>query len=283
MKSIALYFNRGCPFTTGHYLERAAQELGVAVFSEDRIGEAPSDTPLIRIDDSEYWRRREEKVLAFPRRAFWAIDTHVAFERIVEIALRYPLVFTAQRYGAEGLRQRGIAARWLPLAAARVHLLSNEEQTRDIDVAFVGHARTAERHRLLALVEAAFDSFTFDDSGDPGKIVELYSRAKVVINDSIAGDVNMRIFEAAAAGAVPVTNRIAADQWEGLNLERVEYDTPPDALDKIEEVLADDALRENVQKRNSSVIRRRHLYVHRLETIRDALMSLQLCDKGGKT
>lgn len=268
---ICLVFDRGCPFTTGIYLERAARRMAMKGSAPDPSSLPSPASSLIMIDDSSPWSRRKQWINESPNRAFWAIDTHVAYDRVLAIARHFPIVFAAQRDGAERLKSEGVNAHWLPLAADEEHLQAGDRPDRDIDVAFVGHARTPERRELLNLVAAAFDSFVFDSSGDPRKIIELYGRAKVVINHSIKDDVNMRIFEAAACGAVPVTNRIRPSQWDGLDLKHVDYDGPADALDKIETVLADDALRESLRRHNLDVVGARHLYEHRLHAILRAL------------
>ena len=49
--------------------------------------------------------------------AWWAIDTHLDFDRCLRRAQGADLVFAAQRSGAERLRRAGIdSAMWLPLA-----------------------------------------------------------------------------------------------------------------------------------------------------------------------
>jgi len=269
-RKVCLVFDRSCPFTTGMYLERAAILGGLEVSAKLQAGD-DRKTPVMMVDDSSPWTPEKEWVEGFPSRAFWAIDTHTAYDRCLAIAGHFPLVFAAQRDGAERLKSDGVNAHWLPLAADEEQLQAGERADRNVDVAFVGNARTPERRALLRLVGAAFDSFAFDNSEDPAKIVELYGRAKIVINHSIKDDVNMRIFEAAACGAVPVTNVIPPAQWKGLDLKHVGYDDPGDALDKIETVLTDDALRESIRTHNMDVVRARHLYEQRLNAILHAL------------
>ena len=282
MRSVLLYFNGQCPVTTGWHLVSAARREGVRVRFSSDLHQAPRDTPVVRIDDSEHWSAHEEAVLAFPFRAFWAIDTHVAFERVKEIAVHYPVVFAAQADGAEALRPQGVSAQWLPLAAAQEHLVARPQSERPIDIAFVGNPNARGRPELLRLVEAAFDAVVVDQSMDTAKIRELYGAAKVVINRSVAGDLNMRLFEAAAAGAVPVTDALPPGQWQRVDLKRVEYDSPMQAVDRIEALLNDEALRERIRRHNQAVIRDRNLYAHRLRTILNALSRTDQQKEGGK-
>src|SRR5262245_20401338 len=111
-----LFDNRARPETTGGYCFRALQELvqvqHFATYGRQQIPNSGFDLYL-RIDDG--------MEAALPAdlhpSAFWAIDTHLGFDRCLAQARTCDLVFAAQRDGAEALRQAGIrSATWLPLA-----------------------------------------------------------------------------------------------------------------------------------------------------------------------
>lgn len=287
MDEIVLLFDRSCLYTTGHYIERAARKRGLNI--SPRFMEIPEhpgrvseiiqfrndDTPLIKIDDSTHWSQDDRIIEAWPRRCFWAIDTHTAWERCLEIARHFPLVYAAQHDGTEALRAEGINAHWLPVAAEPDGHHRDRGVERDIDVAFVGNQLSEARREVLRLVDAAFDNFALDNSGDPERISELYSRAKVVINHSIRNDVNMRIFEAASCGAMVVTNRIDLSQWADLDLTLSVYDKPDGVVSAIQAVLDyTDGWPRDAARRNQQIIAERHTYAHRLETMLAGLAEL---------
>ena len=273
MQPLILDFDRNSPVTTGRYLARAADALGIDALAPSPSHPADPSASLVKIDDSRWWSSDDEPLLAHPNRAFWAIDTHTAFDRVLEIARRFSVVFAAQRDGVEALRNQGVPAQHLPLAAEPDGCHRDRAVVRDLDVAFVGRVAHPERAKLLRLVEARFDSVALDSSQDPERIGALYSRARVVVNHAIANDVNMRLFEAASAGGVPVTSALPPAQWEGIDLMRVEYAIPADALACIQRVLDDPELESRIRDHNRTAIRTGHTYVHRLRTILEALPS----------
>ena len=104
------------PETAGVYCHRALERLvEVEHFQPhelDRIPRTGFDLYL-NIDDG---LRYHLPTHCRPS-AFWAIDTHLDFDRCREKAPRFDLVFAAQRDGVELLRGIGVrSASWLPLA-----------------------------------------------------------------------------------------------------------------------------------------------------------------------
>ena len=104
------------PETAGVYCRRALEKL-VAVehfqlHEMDRVPRQGFDLYL-NIDDGLRYRLPAELRPC----AFWAIDTHLTFDRCREKAPGFDVVFAAQRDGVELLRGIGVSsASWLPLA-----------------------------------------------------------------------------------------------------------------------------------------------------------------------
>jgi len=123
MTKIAIIFDdRTRPETTGVYCRRALASLAdVVFFHPDDLAGVPRtgfDLYLVIDDGHGYPLRADLHPLVY-----WAIDTHIGFERSARRAGQADCVFAAQRDGAERLRQAGIdTARWLPLACdAEMH------------------------------------------------------------------------------------------------------------------------------------------------------------------
>ena len=164
-EELVLLFDRACPYTTGVYIERAAKKKGMRVNPVPFAGGMPVGEYLatcIVVDDGSPWDEGMAQCEKFAHRCFWAIDTHVAFERILEIARHFPLVYAAQHDGTEALRAEGVNAHWLPVAAEPEGWHRDLGVERDIDVAFVGNIRTPARQELMRLVDAAFDRFVVE-------------------------------------------------------------------------------------------------------------------------
>jgi hypothetical protein len=201
ISQVALLFDhQPRPETTGGYCLRALEELvRVQHFvSYDRQQLTTSGFDLyLRIDDG--------MDAALPAdlhpSAFWAIDTHVDFDRCLAQARTCDLVFAAQRDGAEALRQAGIrSATWLPLACdPAIH--RKHDLPKQYDFSFVGNLFPGPRADLLdrlrhRLARHFIGNCYFEE------MACAYSTSHTVFNRSIRNDVNMRVFEALACGSL---------------------------------------------------------------------------------
>src|SRR5689334_7442704 len=119
MPRVALLFdNSQRPETTGLYVRRAMGQLcEVEHFLPTEFealgrGDHGRFDLYLAVDDGlDYRLPRALRPLAF-----WAIDTHVSFARVLMKAECCDQVFAAQKDGAERLRRGGIdSALWLPL------------------------------------------------------------------------------------------------------------------------------------------------------------------------
>src|SRR5579884_3785572 len=114
MPRVAIIFdNRERPETTGGYCLRALGEMvEVGHFLPGAWERVPRGFDFyLNIDDGGAYRLPPD----LHPSGWWAIDTHLDFERCLTKAHDFDLVFAAQRDGAERLRDEGISAAWLPL------------------------------------------------------------------------------------------------------------------------------------------------------------------------
>jgi hypothetical protein len=98
---------------------------------------------------------------------------------------------------------------------------------------------------------------------------QVYSSSKIVFNKSIGGDVNMRVFEALAAGALLITDRIGngLDHLLTEGVHYVGYDTVEEAVEQIDRYLADEPARARIADAGQALLQTRHTYDVRLERI----------------
>ena len=207
--------------------------------------------------------------------AWYAIDTHIHPDLHVRTARLFDITFLAQREFLPLFA--GAEAYWLPLAADP-RLYSGEQPERDWDVAYVGSDNRAlhpERARLLDAIRARYSS-VFLGRADPARIGEIYARAKIVFNKSARNDVNMRYFEAMAAGAVLITDRTSGNGVEDLfspGKDFVEYDDEAGLLAAIDRLLADDSERARLGQHGRETVLSRHTYAQRAEQIVNVLLA----------
>ncbi len=252
------------PDTTGGYCLRALEAVSDPVYlAPERLADAPSDCALyLCIDDGLDF--------AFPQRlhpsAFWAIDTHLNFPRALSRARQFDVVFAAQKEGAARLLDSGIGnCEWLPLACdPEIH--RRLEVEKEYDVAFVGHVFPGARQELLEQVQRRFPR-CFIGQAPHTEMAQIYSRARIAINCSLANDLNMRVFEAMSCGAMLITNRLTANGQEELFRDRVhlvKYETVEEALDLIDHYLRHEDDRHRIAEAGHQEAVTKHTYRQRM-------------------
>ena len=263
--TLALIFDKTRPDTTGVYVERALRSLGVAVdhwWLRD-AARIPAGCELyLRVDHGDDYG------VELPARlrpaVFYAIDTHLAhsWRKIRRMARRYDAVFCCHREGA----RRIPGAEWLPVACDR-EWHGQIVGSPVWDVAFAGTDGGVPRKFYLQALRERYPN-SFIGRADHTRLASIYSCCQIGFNYSIANDVNMRIFEILAAGALLVTNALAGDDLHRLGLEDREhlalYRSPRGLFDVIEHFLAHPDERERIARAGHALVMARHTYAHRM-------------------
>jgi GT2 family glycosyltransferase/tetratricopeptide (TPR) repeat protein/SAM-dependent methyltransferase len=270
-----IYNDRARPETTGGYCLQAARAIA------DAIHIYPDEADRVRPGEFDLFVRVDDGLdTPIPRAlrplVWWAIDTHLDFDRCLAQAAAADLTFAAQRPGAAALARAGVAnARWLPLACdPAVH--RRHDVPKAHDVCFVGNVPPGPRADLLGLIcRRCPGHFVgqayFDD------MARAYSAARIVFNRSVRDDLNMRVFEALACGSLLLTNDLPdsgqADLFrDGVHL--ATYRDPDELLDKLAFYLARPEPRSRVEEAGRQAVTERHTYRHRMETILTAAEAL---------
>ena len=212
-------------------------------------------------------------MVAWPERLrpsiFYAIDTHLqhSWRKIRRMAPRYDLVCCAQASAASQLRN----GEWLPLACdSELHAAAQASPMWD--VAFVGTDGGAPRKFLLQALRERYPN-NFIGTANFQEMASIYSRARVGFNYSIGQDVNMRIFEVMATGALLITNALSHDALTRLGFEDRRhlalYHRPAELFDVIETYLQDAPLRERIARAGHALVLERHTYRHRMQQLID--------------
>ena len=223
------------------------------------------------------------------RTAWWAIDSHLHARDEggwhFAYAPRFDLVLVAQKDHVGDYRARGCRAEWLPLACdPGVHHRFGPETGRDLDLVFVGNVLPihARRRRLLDRLRARF-ALVERQGVWREDMARLFARAKIVFNCSLAGDLNMRVFEGLASGALLLTDRVenGLATLFGPDEHLALYDD--DSLEReVERWLANRALREQVAARGQALVLRHHTYLHRMRELVRLAMAVPTARRGAR-
>lgn len=267
MTRLALIFDKVRGDTLGVYFERAAQQLGIPAthfWMRDAEAIPPGYDLYLRIDHGEYSRDLPGRLSP---RIFYASDTHLpnSWRQIRRIAPRYDLLCCAHRDGAERLPN----AVWVPVGCD-VELHGRKPLDKWWDVAFVGTEGGVPRKFYLQALRERYPRH-FIGHAPHTELGAIYSRAKIGFNYSIRQDINMRMFEILAGGALLITNGLAHDDLARLGLREGEhlaiYRRPRELFERIEHYLEREREREDIALRGMQQVHQHHTYRHRLEQI----------------
>ncbi|MCF6287381.1 MAG: glycosyltransferase, partial [Candidatus Hydrogenedentes bacterium] len=207
--------------------------------------------------------------LALPKAA-WFIDTHISTTHRIEIARHFDFVYLAQRGQIQEFLDAGIKhVRWMPLGCSP-ELHTAKRGALNYDVAFVGSVASTSgnnRQHFITRVKEAFPNH-FVEQCWPHEMAAAYTRSRIVVNRCLNNDVNMRVFEAMAAGALLIT-----DDADGLDelfengRDLIVYHNDDEAIALIEHYLADDEARERIARAGRERVLKEHTYACRIQTM----------------
>lgn len=165
---------------------------------------------------------------------------------------------------------------WSPLACDRNLHYQNLNNKRNYDISFIGQMGPAIsfRHKFLKKIYFS-DSLInikkkYANNISDKHMSKIYGRSKIVTNVSINNDINMRHYEAMAAGCLLLTNKIRNNGLETLfkeNIDYVTYKNKNDAINKINYYLNNPLIRRKIAKSGQQKVLNYHTYKHRLQRI----------------
>jgi GT2 family glycosyltransferase/tetratricopeptide (TPR) repeat protein/2-polyprenyl-3-methyl-5-hydroxy-6-metoxy-1,4-benzoquinol methylase len=272
-KRIAIVFDNTLrPETTGLYCRRALGELiEVEHLLPTELGRVEADRfeAFIYVDDGLAYDHPAHLRPA----AWWAIDTHLSFDRCLQRATQSDFVFAAQRDGAAMLQRSGVAATWLPLACDPI-LHRRQDVQKEFDWCFVGNLFPGRRLELTQQLQLQFPS-GFVGQRYFEQMAETYSASRLVFNQSIRNDVNMRVFEALASGSLLITNDLADNGLSELfanGTHLATYRSQEELFEKFQYFLDHPQEREQIASQGLSDVLAMHTYRHRMEVLLSALL-----------
>jgi len=212
---------------------------------------------------------QDSEALGVPRIAYF-IDTHFALDLRIALARNFDFTFLAQRTHVPAFVNAGIPnVAWLPLACSpELHNVGRLD--RVYDVAFVGAIPDDPKDRRRKLLDAVRRQFPNSTIGQfwPEEMARIYAQAKIVVNMCVDRDINMRVFEGLASGALLVTDE--ADGLEELFDDGTHlciYRKDEDLAGLIERYLNDDAARERIAGQGCALVYAQHTYQHRMRQL----------------
>lgn len=207
-------------------------------------------------------------------RVFYALDPHLNLLWQQGAATAFDLVLTTQKSALAAFRTAGRPAFWLPWAVD-LRQVYDHGLPRVHDIAFVGRSHPHFRAKRRVILHALRRRFSLVARGErpetevsPWEMGRLYSQARLVVNEAIHQEVNLRVFEALAAGACLLTEEVG-ENLQGLfraGEELITYGSD-DLVEKAAHYLEQTAAREALAARGQARVRREHQVVARAQQL----------------
>jgi tetratricopeptide (TPR) repeat protein len=195
------------------FLAPGAAEVDLAAVLTDL---PPGDRPDLLLVVERLGLRRlplNLENLKIPR-AFYALDPHLNLYWHQKYASAFDLIFTTQQTSLSALRGQGRPVYWLPWAV-NLGVVFDHSLPRPYEIAFVGRLNPQQRRKRHLILETLKSRFPVRIWGDrpenevnQQEMGRIYSQARLVVNESIQGEVNLRVFETLAAGALLLTEDV---------------------------------------------------------------------------
>ncbi len=196
--------------------------------------------------------------------ACYLIDSHIKLELHLDWAKHFDFVFIAQREYIQNFKDAGIQnVFWLPLGCD-IEIHSKLSDSKRHDISFIGSiSENTRRSYLIEKLKTKFN-FYFERSFwlDMAKV---FSESKIVFNNAVRNDLNMRVFETLSMGSFLLTDNPPNSGQDELFVNGEDLAVYNDNLieNAVEFYLENDELREAIAKRGQEIVHNTHTYYHR--------------------
>lgn len=204
---------------------------------------------------------------------FYSVDTHHHAELHGLIGHMFDKTFVAQKDYIDEVGTFGVQAEWLPLWASRWVEPSLEKKW---GATFVGNLNA----RLNPERVTFFDELKnkIDIHITTGQYWEIFPFSEIVVNQTVKGDLNFRVFEAMMCGATVLTERAGNGLTElfkdGEHLVMYEKNNSDEAARIIRDLLADQHRCRQIAANGRNEILKNHLPLQRAKKLDAAVRAV---------
>jgi spore maturation protein CgeB len=209
--------------------------------------------------------------------AYWVSDAHLGYEYRLERAKQFDHVFVAQKSFIERFVKDGIDR-------DKIHYLPHAFEPDAYkplsiidkwDWCFVGYPNSVHRIELLDRFIKEFPNYYLgwrlagvQGYNEIHDVNEKYNMSKIVINDAVNQDLNMRVFETLGAGRLLITQDIPElreNFTHGKHL--LTYGSIDYAVIEARGILKDNEKMAAIAKAGHDEVMEKHTYMHRTKEI----------------
>ena|SRR3972149_3366901 len=201
------------------------------------------------------------KIPAVPSpRLGWMSDTHLDNGWRINRMKEFDIVFFAQKEAVNEFNSTNDdkKAIWLPHAVEPLAYPRIERPGKTYDVCFVGHVNSQNRIDALDRLFKEFPNFyygqrLFEDAA------QKYAESKIIFNNSMQDDLNMRTFECMATGSFLLTSwNSTIEEFFKDGVHCAIYHSEEDMIEKARYYIAHDEEREKIAQAGCEEVLKNH-------------------------
>lgn len=204
---------------------------------------------------------------------FYSVDTHHHHDIHSFIAPLFDHILVAQKDYLKVFADSGSPTSWFPLWAPRFVEAKSEKR---FSSTFVGNLIPELNPRRVAFFEALRKKIPIHIAH--GDYWEIFPYADIIVNQTVKGDLNFRVFEAMMCGAALLTERSPNGLFdlfeENKHLITYEPDNVDDAAAKVNELLANPTHMRSIARAGREMILNNHMAIHRAKAIENLCANL---------
>ena len=205
---------------------------------------------------------------------FYSVDAHHHTHYHKLLAGAFDLTFVAQKDYIAEFSQQGNPISWLPLWASRFVEASTEKKYGAVFVGTMDARLNPDRVNFFTELQKRVPLVV-----ERGEYWTIFPHAEIVVNQTVKGDLNFRVFEAMMCGAMLLTeasrNGLEELFTPGRHLVTYAKGDVAQAAQQIEKYLADNQACRNIAAAGREEILQEHLAKHRAATALSAIENLK--------
>ena len=209
---------------------------------------------------------------------FYSVDVHHHADIHRYTAHAFDAVLVAQPDYLPRFAETGVAAQWMPLWASRWVEPSPVKQHGAVFVGSMNPSLNPERVQFFAALERRVPILV-----TTGAWWEIFARSELIVNQTVKGDLNFRVFEAMMSGGLLLTeecnNGLSSLFQSGRHLVTYRKNDIDDAAGKIGYYLSHQSACRELAAAGRAEILRAHCPAHRAQFLLSLLEGLQIRKK----
>jgi hypothetical protein len=211
---------------------------------------------------------------------FYSVDTHHHCELHIELAKVFDATFVAQRDYMPAFEAAGLKTHWLPLWLSQEVTPVEPKQHGAVFVGTLNRKLNPDRVSFFEALQKEVPILC-----TTGFWPDIFARSEIVINQTVKGDLNFRVFEAMGSGALLLTEASPNGLFdlfrEGEHLVTYSKGNVQEAAARIRELLDDKERIRRIAASGRAEIFERHLAKHRLAQVLGVAETLKKRPRGG--